>query len=150
MDYDRDYFKGKTVIVTGGGSGIGLALIEEMLQSGAAQAVMADINQERLNEHSARLKELYGTDRLKAIRCNVTSEEQVQDLIDQSADFFGGRIDILFNNAGGAFPGWFDDLSTEDWKIAFDLNFYSALYGCRAVLPIMKAQGSGQRRDYLV
>jgi NAD(P)-dependent dehydrogenase (short-subunit alcohol dehydrogenase family) len=50
----------------------------------------------------------------------------------------------LFNNAGALFARWFDDASNADWKTAFDLNFYGALYGMRAVLPIMKKQGGGQ------
>ena len=144
MDYDREYFKGKSALVTGGAGGIGLALTEEMLESGAAKVVIADINQERLDESEARFKASFGPDRVKAIICNVTREEEVNSLIAQSSEFFEGSFDLLFNNAGAAFQGWFDDLSTEDWSVAFDLNFYSAVYGMQAVIPIMKAQGGGQ------
>ena len=48
MDYDRDYFYGKTAAVTGAASGVGLALVEELLQIGAAGIVMADINPDHL------------------------------------------------------------------------------------------------------
>ena len=143
MDYNREYFKEKTAVVTGGASGIGLALIKELLESGAAKAVMADINQERLDEQGKRLNEQY-PGRVKALRCNVMEEAQVKSLIAQSADFMGGRIDLLFNNAGAGFDGWFADMTNADWKTAFDLNFYSALYGMREVLPIMLNQGGGQ------
>ena len=143
MNYNREYFSGKTAVVTGAASGIGLALIEELLESNAAKVVMADINVDNLNKHVTRLKEQYG-DRVKGIVCNVTSEENVQSLINQSADFFDGKIDLLFNNAGALFAGWFEDVSNDRWKAAFDLNFYSALYGMRAVLPIMRKQGGGQ------
>ena len=143
MDYDRNYFKGKTALVTGAASGIGLALIEELLESKAAKVVMADINQGNLNEHEKRLNEQYGG-RVKGILCNVTAEENVQKMIAEAADFFGGRFDLLFNNAGAAFAGGFTEMTDEDWKIAFDLNFFSALYGMRAVLPIMVKQGGGQ------
>jgi len=148
MDYNREYFKGKTAVVTGAASGIGLALVEELLESGASRAVMADINEAGLEEHEKRLKTQYGEDRVKGIVCNVTVEENIKNLIDGSAEFFGtssgGKLDILFNNAGAAFAGLFGDMKNEQWKAAFDLNFYSALYGMRAVIPIMIKQGGGQ------
>ena len=143
MEYNREYFRGKTAVVTGAASGIGLALVEELLLSKAAKVVMADINKEHLHEHEKRLKEQYG-ECVKGIVCDVTSEENVQNLIAESAAFFGTRFDLLFNNAGAGFGGWFNELGNADWKTAFDLNFYSALYGMRAVLPIMLKQGGGQ------
>lgn len=143
MDYDREYFRGKTAIVTGAASGVGLALVEELLQSNAAKAVMADINADNLKEHEKRLNEKYGN-KAKGITCDVTVEENVQKLVAQAVEFFGGRVDLLFNNAGYGFSGWFADLNNTDWQEAFDLNFYSALYGMRAVLPVMLEQGGGQ------
>ena len=143
MEYNNEYFKGKTAVITGAASGIGLAFIEELLLSNAAKVVMADINADNLNKHEARLKEMYG-DRVKGLVCNVTVEAEVQKLIADSAEFFDGSFDLLFNNAGAGFAGWFNDMTNEDWKTAFDLNFYGAVYGIRAVLPIMLGQGSGQ------
>jgi len=104
---------------------------------------MADINRDRLSDHEKRLNNQYGN-RVKGIWCDVTLEEKVQNLISESVHFFDGSFDLLFNNAGAGFGGWFTDMTNEDWKIAFDLNFYSALYGMRAVLPIMLKQGGGQ------
>jgi len=148
MDYDKEYFKGKTAVITGAASGIGLALTEELLGSGVAKIVMADINQEGLSEHETRLKKQYGDESVKGIVCDVTVEENLQDMIENAANFFcvpdGGKFDILFNNAGAGFPGWFEETGKDRWKVAFDLNFYSALYGIRAALPIMKKQGGGQ------
>ena len=143
MEYNHEYFAGKTAVVTGAASGIGLALVEELLQCGAAKVVMADINPERLKEHETRLRKEYGN-RAKGIPCDVTAEENVRRMIDESGIFFGGRFDLLFNNAGAGFGGAFDDLSNADWTAAFELNFYGALYGMRAALPVMVKQGSGQ------
>jgi len=140
---DREYFRGKTAAVTGAASGIGLALVEELLRRDAAKVVMADVNPERLIEHESRLKTEYG-DRVKGVLCDVTAEENVQNMIAEAAAFFGGRFDLLFNNAGAPFMGWFDEMTNADWKIAFDLNFFSAVYGMRAVLPLMVEQGGGQ------
>jgi NAD(P)-dependent dehydrogenase (short-subunit alcohol dehydrogenase family) len=143
VNYNREYFNGKTAVVTGAASGIGLALVEELLRSNASKVVMADINQERLSEHEKRLQEQHG-DRVKGIQCDITGEENVQNLISEAADFFDGTFDLLFNNAGALFDGWFEEVTNEKWKVAFDLNFYGALYGMRAALPIMVKQGSGQ------
>ena len=143
MNDDHEYFRGKTAAVTGAASGIGLALVEELLQRGAAKVVMADVNPEHLKEHELRLKTEYG-DKVKGILCNVTDEENVQKMIAEAAAFFGGRFDLLINNAGAGFAGWFGDMTNDDWKIAFDLNFFSAVYGMRAVLPLMVKQGGGQ------
>jgi len=143
MDYNREYFNGKTAVVTGAASGVGLALVEELLQCKAAKVVLADINQDNLSKHEARLKEQYG-DGVRGIICNVTMEENVQNMIASSANFFGGQFDLLINNAGAGFEGAFTDMANADWKTAFDLNFFSALYGIRAVLPIMIKQGGGQ------
>ena len=143
MDYNRDYFSGKTAVVTGAASGIGLALAEELLMSNAAKVVLADINSDRLNDHVKRLQGQY-FQRVKGIWCDVTLEQNMQNLITESAKFFNGSFDLLFNNAGAGFFGWFNEATNDDWKLAFDLNFYSALYGMRAVLPLMLKQGSGQ------
>lgn len=143
MDFDRDYFEDKTAVITGGASGIGLALAEELLKSNAKKVVIADINKEKLAAQDERLNALY-EGRLLALMCDVTSEEEFKGLIKESVDFFDGGIDLLFNNAGRGFGGYFEELGNEDWEEAFALNFYSALYGMRAVLPIMLEQGSGQ------
>ena len=88
MEYNRDYFAGKTAVVTGAASGIGLALVEELLQSNAAAVVMADINPNNLEQHEKRLQEQYGN-RVKGILCDVTREEAVQNLISDAVSFFG-------------------------------------------------------------
>jgi len=143
MSQNQEYFRGKTAAVTGAASGIGLALAEELLQRDAAKVVLADINPDRLNEHEQRLKTQYG-DRVQGIVCDVTVEEKVQKMVTESAAFFGGRFDLLFNNAGAGFAGYFSEMTNADWKAALDLNFFSAVYGMRAVLPIMVKQGGGQ------
>jgi len=143
MDFNREYFKGKTAVVTGAASGIGLALVEELLDSDATKVVMADINPDNLSKHEKRLQEQY-PGHVKGIICDVTKEESVNDLIKQSAEFFDGSFDLLFNNAGAGLSGAFSDCEISDWKMGFDLNFYGALYGMRAVIPIMLKQGGGQ------
>src|SRR5262245_48637952 len=141
MDATSEYYRDKVAIVTGGASGIGLAIAETMLSYGAKQAVLADVNDENLKRETARLNTAY-VGKVLGLHCDVTKEEDVKGMIRKAAEF-GGRIDLLFNNAGAGFSGYFDKLTNEDWEKAFALNFYGALYGIRAVLPIMRQQGDG-------
>jgi NAD(P)-dependent dehydrogenase (short-subunit alcohol dehydrogenase family) len=141
MDSTSEYYQKKVAVVTGGASGIGLALAEMMLSYGAKQVVLADINDENLKRETARLG-LAHAGKVLGLRCDVTKEEDVQAMIREAAEP-SGRIDILFNNAGVGLSGSFDNQTSKDWERAFALNFYGALYGIRAVLPIMRKQGGG-------
>jgi NAD(P)-dependent dehydrogenase (short-subunit alcohol dehydrogenase family) len=138
-----NYFAGKTAVVTGGASGIGNALAVTMLQNGAEKVAIADFNKENLEKEATRLDKNY-PGKIIGIFCNVTMEDSVKATLDEAAEFFGGRIDLLFNNAGAGLSGIFSELTNDDWKGAFDLNFYGAVYGVRHVLPYMRAQGGGQ------
>lgn len=163
MEFDRAYFAGKTAAVTGGASGIGLALCEELLESGTDKVVLADFNRDNLALHEKRLEERY-PGKVKGVLCNVTIEADVQDMIKEASTFGGGRLDLLINCAGAGLGGKFvkspDDINltvdiikkvatNEDWKNAFALNFFGAVYGCRHALPIMTRQGGGQIVDII-
>jgi NAD(P)-dependent dehydrogenase (short-subunit alcohol dehydrogenase family) len=148
MSETSSYYRDKIAVVTGGASGIGLALAEAMLSYGAKRIVLVDINQASLERETARLSTAHHGQVL-GIRCDVTNEEDVKKMIGQAADFGGGRIDLLFNNAGAGFGGDFDEQTNGDWEKAFALNFYAALYGIRAVLPVMRAQGGGHIVDVI-
>jgi len=141
VNQTSEYYKDKVAVVTGGASGIGLALAETMLSYGAKRVVLADFNDENLHREAARLNSAY-PGKVLGIHCNVTREEDVQEMIQKAAES-GERVDILFNNAGAGLGGPFDKQTNDNWEKAFALNFYGALYGIRAVLPIMRKQGSG-------
>jgi len=136
-----EYYRDKVAIVTGGASGIGLALAATMLSYGAKRVILADFNDENLHREAARLNSAY-PDKVLGIHCDVTNEQDVRDMVQKAADF-GGRVDVLFNNAGAGLAGPFDKQTNVNWERAFALNFYGALYGIRAVLPIMRKQGGG-------
>ena len=140
MNETSEYYRDKVAVVTGGASGIGLALAETMLAHGARKVVLADFNDENLHRETARLDAAY-PGRVLGLHCNVTKEDDVKGMIQQAAEFGGGRVELLFNNAGAGLGGVFDAQSNADWDKAFALNFYGALFGIRAVLPIMRAQG---------
>jgi len=138
----REYYENNVAAVTGGASGIGLALCDMMLSFGAKTVVLADIDETNLARETARLDEKY-PGRAFAVKTDVASQQSVGAMVARAAEV-GGRLDLLINNAGLGLSGAFDDASDADWKRAFDVNFYGALYGIRAALPIMRAQGGGQ------
>ena len=142
MGETEAYYRDKGAVITGGASGIGLALAETILYYGAKTVILVDINEANLLRESERLNAARPGQTL-GIRCDVTNEEEVKGMIGQAAQFGGGRIDLLFNNAGAGFGGHFDKQTNGDWAKAFALNFYGAVYGIRAVLPVMRAQGGG-------
>jgi NAD(P)-dependent dehydrogenase (short-subunit alcohol dehydrogenase family) len=148
MSETGKYYENKVAVVTGGASGIGLALCETMLALGANKVVLADINKVNLDRETARLDGKY-PGKVLGLICDVTNEENVKDMIAKSATFGEGHIDILFNNAGAGLSGKFEEETNEIWRKAFALNFYSALYGIRAVIPIMRAHGGGHIIDVI-
>jgi len=158
MQYDRTYFAGKVAVVTGGASGVGLALCEELLECGADKVVLADYHRENLAKHEARLCGQY-PGRVLGHLCNVTIEDDVRGMMERACEFGGGRLDLLINCAGAALVGQFVDVpgetppdypipvkvaTNEAWKNGFALNFYGPLYGTRYALPVMLRQGGGQ------
>ncbi len=138
----KEYYENKVAVVTGGASGIGLALCELLLSFGAKAVILADLNAEKLKTESTRLETAY-PGKVLGIQTDVTKEESVAATIRQAAEFGGGQIHFLFNNAGISAAKPFDEATDADWKFAFDVNFFGAVYGIRAVLPIMRAQGGG-------
>jgi len=138
----KKYYETKLAVVTGGASGIGLALCEMLLSFGAKAVIMSDVNSDNLTNQSARLDSAY-PGKMLGIQADVTEREEVAELIRRAAEFGAGRIDFLFNNAGLSLAKSFDEATYADWKFAFDVNFYGALHGIKAVLPIMRAQGGG-------
>lgn len=138
----KEYYANKIAVVTGGASGIGLALCEAILALEARGVVIADVNAEKLKAESTRLAVVY-PGRVRGILTDVGNEESVFEMVRQAAEFGGGQINLMFNNAGFGVMKSFDQATDADWKLAFDVNFYGALYGMRAVLPVMRAQGGG-------
>ena len=141
MTSTQSYFSKTVAVVTGGATGVGLALGKAMLTRGASAVILFDRDGDRL---AGQIKRLARDTHIicEGVRGDVTSEADVDALMKSVVKRYG-RIDFLFNNAGAGFSGAFEQQTNDDWARAFALNFYGALYGMRAVLPIMKRQGSG-------
>ena len=134
-----EYFRDKGCVVTGAASGIGFALSEALLQAGAVVFV-ADRDTKTLITAVERLGAHAG--RVHSANVDVTNQEQVQQLIQDSAARHG-RLDFLFNNAGigGTMP--IGEATLEHWRRIIDINLWSVIYGVHAAIPIMRRQGGG-------
>ncbi len=127
---------GRTAVVTGGASGIGLATVRRFAAEGA-NVVVADIDG---SAGTATADEIGGT----FVAVDVTSPEQVDHLF-QVANETYGSVDIAFNNAGISPPDDDSILVTglDAWRRVQEVNLTSVYLCCKAVLPYMQAQGKG-------
>ncbi|MCZ7664558.1 MAG: SDR family oxidoreductase [Thermoleophilia bacterium] len=133
---------GKIALVTGAASGLGMVFAEAMAECGA-DVVVSDIDTEGLKTTTAKVEAL-GRKTL-ALRCDVTNEDEVARMVDQTVAAFG-RIDILFNNAGVADkePKRLHELTTEEWRRVLDVDLNGVFYCAREVLKVMVRQRSGK------
>ncbi|MBO9523497.1 MAG: SDR family oxidoreductase [Nocardioidaceae bacterium] len=123
---------GKVAIVTGAGSGIGLAIVDQLLAEGA-DVIGADL------EPSA----LEGMEGVTTVTADLSTTEGVRAAVDTALSVHG-KIDVLVNNVG-IFPyrESFISTSDDDWQRVMDINFYSMVRACREVLPHMIEQSAG-------
>jgi NADP-dependent 3-hydroxy acid dehydrogenase YdfG len=129
----------KVVLVTGGGSGIGLAVAGEFLKEGACVAITGR-DEGKLRRAS---EELSGGERLISLAADVSDPGQVHKLIAAVRDRLG-PIDILVNNAGTNIKErTFKELTPETWKLLVGANMDGAFYCMREVVPQMAARGGG-------
>lgn len=131
--------RGTTVVITGASSGIGRATATEFAKSGAS-VVVAGRRQDRLDTLVKEIETAGG--RALAVATDVSDEQQVEALIRRSHDHFG-QVDTLVNNAGIGIAAPFHEQTIDDFHRVMDTNFWGAVYACRAVLPVMRAQEGG-------
>lgn len=130
-------FEGKTIVITGGSSGIGRGAVDLFLREGAS-VVMGDID---ADEGLAMMSSLGHNFHFQ--KCDVTQEDQVKSLMDSAAETTGG-IDIVFNNAGAGGPrDAIDEISGDDWDFAMALLLKSVAMGIRHAAPHLKVRGGG-------
>jgi NAD(P)-dependent dehydrogenase (short-subunit alcohol dehydrogenase family) len=122
---------GQVAVVTGAGSGIGLALAERFASAGL-NIVAADVQDDALASAAEKIA-AHGVE-VHTARCDVSKEEQVAALAQATLDRFGG-VHVVCNNAGVAAQAdpWFGPLSAWEWVMG--VNFWGVVHGCRAFLP---------------
>jgi 2-hydroxycyclohexanecarboxyl-CoA dehydrogenase len=126
--------QGKIAIVTGAGQGIGRGIAEKLAAEGAT-VVVTDLNEATAKETAEAVNGV-------GMQADVTSRESVDAMVAQVHRRFG-RVDVLVNNAGWDKASPFVDSDPADWDRVIAINLYGVLHTCKAVLPIMAAQGSG-------
>ncbi|MDG2114672.1 MAG: SDR family NAD(P)-dependent oxidoreductase, partial [Actinomycetota bacterium] len=127
---------GQVAVVTGGASGIGLAMARSFGARGA-KVVLADIEPVALDAAITELAQA-GVE-ARGVPCDVTSVESVNALADEAFDWTG-NVNIVCNNAGVVvFGGAFDSL--EDWKWVIDVDMWGVIHGCHAFIPRMTESG---------
>src|ERR1700694_5136246 len=125
---------GRVIVVTGGARGIGRALAKRFASAGAEAVVVADID---LDEARVVAGEIDG----EALRCDVSRESDVKELVDRvEADH--GRIDVFCSNAGIAVGGG-PEATDEQWQRIWEVNLMSHVFVARHALPGMLARGEG-------
>ena len=138
-------FTGKTAVISGGASGMGLLAGQELAKRGAS-VVLCDINGEALEKYVTEINEKGG--KAVAAITDVRIYEQVEAAIQRAVENFG-RVDILITCAGGYEGRMLNrtadfkemEISTIDWSI--DVNLRGAIYFARAAMPYMVKQKSG-------
>ncbi|MSP44743.1 MAG: SDR family oxidoreductase [Xanthobacteraceae bacterium] len=132
--------KGRNAVVTGGAQGIGRAIVERLLASGASVAIWD--RDGALAERAAG--ELGGRGNVIAVACDVTRLTEIEAARDMTVKALG-RIDILVNNAGITGPNaktW--EYPIGAWQEVMRVNLDSQFFCCRAIVPLMIAQNYGR------
>lgn len=132
-------FKGRVAVVTGAASGIGLATATRFAEEGM-QVVMADIQEDALD---AAVSTLLGLGHeVTGVRTDVSCYDQIENLAARAVDVYG-KVNIVHNNAGVVRAGTLEELSLDDWQWVLGVDLWSAIYGVKVFLPLIKQAGEG-------
>ncbi len=129
---------GRTAIITGGAQGLGYAIAEVFVAEGA-RVVLGDLDSDRTREAAEALG---GADVARAVRCDVTSAAEVEDLVAAAADAFGG-VDVMVNNAGITRDATLRKMTEQQFDEVIAVHLKGTWNGTRAAAAVMREQGSG-------
>jgi NAD(P)-dependent dehydrogenase (short-subunit alcohol dehydrogenase family) len=122
-------------LITGAGRGMGVDIAKAALAAGHA-VVATGRNPKRIGSA------LGDHDNLLAVKLDVTSRDDAKDAARAAVERFG-RIDVLVNNAGNFYAGFFEEITPEDFRAQVETTLFGPMNVTRAVLPVMRAQRSG-------
>ena len=131
-------YSNKVAVVTGGTSGIGLATVRTLLESGAKVAFCARSKEKLLNVES-RLKDKFGDDQVLARALTVLDEDKVNEFAKDVESIFG-KCDLLVNNAGQGMVSTFKTTDDQGWRNEFELKIFSQIYPIRAFQTMLKIE----------
>ena len=125
----------KVWFITGAGRGMGVDITKAALAAGHAVVATG-------RDPGAVAKAVGASDDLLAVKLDVTNPADAKAATQAAVERFG-RIDVLVNNAGNFYAGFFEELTPEDFRAQVETNLFGPVNVTRAVLPIMRAQRSG-------
>ena len=131
--------EGKTVIVTGGGIGIGKSISLECARAGA-DIMLCSRRMEHLEPTAAEIRQL--GKRIVAMSVDVRDQEQVKAVVRRTLDEFG-RIDVLVNNHGASFRAPVENISLNGWNAVVGINLNGVFLFCQAVGEPMRERRQG-------
>jgi len=140
MATSKNYWQGKIALITGGSSGIGLAVARSLAEQGAHVWLLAR-GMGGLNSALESLK-CHEDQHCGSISADVSDWDQVSSAVAQ-VESESGVPDLVVNSAGVVHPGYFQDLEVEMFHWMMDVNYYGTVHVCKAVVPGMVARGSG-------
>ena len=132
-------FDGAVAVITGGASGLGRAMAENLARRGC-EVILADRQHQLADEVACGIIASGG--RAQAAELNVTDHQRFAEII-QTTKIRTGRLDYLFNNAGIAVGGEVSDITLEHWHSIINVNILGIANGVHAVYPLMQQQGYG-------
>jgi len=136
-------FAGKTIIITGGSSGLGEALAIRLAARGANLALVAR-SQDKLRSVFKKIQlSGYNTQNVEAFSSDVREAESVEQTVNKIAAAVG-EPDILINSAGILRENYFEGLPVHIFQEVMNINFFGTLYWIKAVLPFFKKKGEGR------
>jgi NAD(P)-dependent dehydrogenase (short-subunit alcohol dehydrogenase family) len=132
-----DRLEGRSAVVTGAASGIGLAIVEAFLSEGM-RVTISDMNEESLTAVADRLTD-QGAD-IHAVCADVRDPEAVDRIGHAALEHFG-PLHVAVNNAGIVNGGYSWELSLEEWHKVIDVNLWGVIHGVRSFVPLIIASG---------
>jgi NAD(P)-dependent dehydrogenase (short-subunit alcohol dehydrogenase family) len=133
------HLAGKVAVITGGASGIGLAMAEAFGAEGM-KLVIGDIEQAALDRAVPALTAL-GHEAI-GVRADVARFDEVTALATAALDAFG-KVHLVVNNAGVSITGPIWEMTLDDWRWVYDVNLWGVIHGVKAFTPILLRQGEG-------
>jgi NAD(P)-dependent dehydrogenase (short-subunit alcohol dehydrogenase family) len=126
----------KVWFITGAARGMGVDIVKAALAAGHSVVATA--------RDAARITEVFGEqENLLPVTLDITDENAAQAAVEAAVARFG-RIDVLVNNAGLFYAGFFEEISPAQFRRQMEVNFFGPMNVTRAVLPVMREQRSGQ------
>jgi len=131
--------KGKTVVVTGGGQGLGAAICRTLAEDGAI-VIPVDIKQESLEKIVLEIQQSGGT--ANGFQMNVADEKSVEKTLNEIIKVHE-KVDVVINNAGVDFTKPIDELTFEEWDKVIAVNLYGPFNVSKLIYPHFKKNGGG-------